>query len=564
MPAGSVKCIVYVMRTVRTVVVCLAAVCCGLAQAPEKCAIRGRVVNAATGAPLKRASVWVEPFSPTRGANGTAAVSGPNATTDAEGRFALENVEPGSYLLSARRSGYLDQGYGAAEPDVVGPPLKLNPGETLGDVTFKMTAQSLLFGKVVDEDGEPMPDAEVFVYRLSYAGGRKQFAILQDLRSQADGSIIVGSLAPGRYYLSADVARDRDPRSREVFVRTYYPDVADPAAARPIEVAAGAEIRGLAIRLRRARVFHIRGRAVNSASGAPAAGLDLHLTPREDALLPAVGRSAATGRDGRFEFTAVAPGSYRIQSDPSATFVSFDPQAGAPAAPEKLFARSVVAVTDSDVEDLTVPVAKGAEIVGRIAGSADPSKRLYVGLVPTGGRADVVATQSDGDGAFRMHSVPPAVYDLAVGGLPAGSYVKSVSFGGQDVTNQNLDLTSGAGGTLEVTLSPDAGEVTGTVHNAKGDPMPGALVQIWPAGGESVKSVKADDAGAFHFRSLPPADYRVAAWEDLDDDLADYPAFRARFESQAVGVSIAQRGHQQVEVKAIPREAAAAEAAKLP
>jgi protocatechuate 3,4-dioxygenase beta subunit len=553
------------MRMVRTAVVCLAAACCGLAQPPEKCVIRGRVLNAVTGAPLKRATVWVEPFSPTRGVNGAPTVSGPAVTTDAEGRFTLDNVDPGSYLLSARRTGYLSQGYGAAQPDVVGPPMKLNPADAPGDVTFKLTPQALLYGKVTDEDGEPMPDAEIFLYRLSYADGRKQLVILQDARSQADGTIVIGNLSPGRYFLSAAVGlQNRDPRARDVYVRSFFPATANPAAASPIDVSAGAEVRGITIRLQKARVFRIRGRAVNPASGTPAGGLDLSLSPREDALLPAAGKSATTGRDGRFEFTDVVPGSYRIQGDASATFVSFDPQAGTPARPEPLFARTVVAVTDSDIDDLSVPVAKGAEIVGRIAGPVASSKRLSIGLVPAGGRADVVAAQSGADGVFHFHNVPPALYDLAVGDLPAGAYVKSVLFGGQDATNQSVDLTSGAGGALEITLSPDAAEVSGTVRNAKGDPMPGALVQIWPAGNESARSVRADESGAFRFHNLPPADYRVAAWEELDDDLAEYPAFRARFGTRAVPVTVAERARQQVDVKAIPREAAAAEAAKLP
>src|SRR5581483_6916505 len=98
----------------------LAAVC--LAQTPEKSAVTGRVVNAATGAPLKKANVWLEPFAADRGVNGKPTVS-LTATTDAEGRFTLSSIDPGSYFLLARRPGYLDQGYGAPAPQVVGPPL---------------------------------------------------------------------------------------------------------------------------------------------------------------------------------------------------------------------------------------------------------------------------------------------------------------------------------------------------------------------------------------------------------------------------------------------------------
>ena len=85
--------------------------------------------------------------------------------------------------------------------------------------------------------------------------------------SQDDGSFVVGNLTPGRYYLSAGFRKvdeagppARKPE-REKYVTTYFPSAADSASAAPVEVAAGAEVRDLAIRLRKSRVFHIRGRA---------------------------------------------------------------------------------------------------------------------------------------------------------------------------------------------------------------------------------------------------------------------------------------------------------------
>ena len=50
-----------------------------------------------------------------------------------------------------------------------------------------------------------------------------------------------------------------------------------------------------------------------------------------------------------------------------------------------------------------------------------------------------------------------------------------------------------------------------------------------------------DARGEFRFRSLPPADYRVAAWQDLDDDLAQYPPFRAAFDDDAAKAKVAEK-----------------------
>ena len=105
-----------------------------------------------------------------------------------------------------------------------------------------------------------MPDAEVSLYRISYAGGRKQFEVASGTVSQADGSIIIGNVASGRYYLGAWIrGGEQDPNTREIYVPTFYPSTSDPSSAGPIEVAAGAEVRGLEIRLRKARTFRIRG-----------------------------------------------------------------------------------------------------------------------------------------------------------------------------------------------------------------------------------------------------------------------------------------------------------------
>ncbi len=544
------------MRRIGAWAVCLAAAWSAWAQAPEKGAIAGRVVNATTGAPLKRAAVWVEAFAPARGVNGAPSVAGPSTVTDAQGRFSLENIDPGSYFLSARRTGYLDQGYGAAEPEVVGTPLKLAAGDRMGDVTIKLTPQSLLYGKVTDEDGEAVPDAEVSLYRISYAGGRKHPQVESGTVSQADGSVIIGHVAPGSYYLGASIrGGEQDANAREIYVPTFYPSTPDPAAATPVEVAAGAEVRGLEIRLRKARTFRIRGTA------APDMALRLF---RANADLVPHAAGVIAGPDGRFEFTGVLPGRYILETDDSVGFSPVSSGDGRAVPTGVLLGRAMVEVSDGDLEDVALPLGQGAEIAGRVAGG-DAKMRTAVRLVALdpGEPHAVHVAETDAKGVLRFPRLIPAAYAIGVSGLADDYYVKAIHFAGRDITNDNLDLTSGAGGTLEITLSADGGEIAGTVHGADGKALPGALVQVWPAGGESARSLKADENGAFRFRGLRPADYRVIAWEALDDDLAEYAPFRARFETQATLVTVAERASETVEVQAVARAASAAEAARL-
>ena len=85
---------------------------------PEKCSLSGTVVNAITGEALGKVDLALEP---------TAARSRVSAVTvtDAEGHFAMVDLEPGSYHLTGRRNGYLDTAYGARRPEGDGAVLRL-------------------------------------------------------------------------------------------------------------------------------------------------------------------------------------------------------------------------------------------------------------------------------------------------------------------------------------------------------------------------------------------------------------------------------------------------------
>jgi 5-hydroxyisourate hydrolase-like protein (transthyretin family) len=493
--------------------------------APEKSALTGRVVSAATGAPLKKTTVWLEKFAAERNVN--AAPSVPEVITDSEGRFTIPAVEAGAYFLQARRTGYLDQGYGASVPDTVGPPLEIAVGETKRDLILKLTPQSLVYGKIVDEDNDPAPGAQVAVLRVSYAGGHRHLVDAGLSESQDDGSFVVGNLKPGRYYISAFLPNMSQPPTSERHIKTFYPSAADANDAQPVEVAAGAEVRGVAIRLRKSRVFRVRGRAVIAADSTPAGGVSLILHP--------TGRGGKTLNDGRFEIEAVPPGSYWLETAPQ----------------QALAARIPITVAENDVDGVVFPIGNGANLDCKVRGADTGS----IALTPVGRNLDSRLELQIG--AARFYNLLPVVYSIDVNGLPAGSYVKGITFQGRPVVDWTVDLSSGAGGDLVVDVSPDAGEVSGKVDK------PGVVVQIWPSDGDTARSTRSGPHGEFRFDSLPPGDYRVIAWQDLDDDLAQYAPFRAAFTADASTVHVGERAHERVEPRTIALDAIAAEAAKL-
>ena len=147
--------------------------------------------------------------------------------------------------------------------------------------------------------------------------------------------------------------------------------------------------------------------------------------------------------------------------------------------------------------------------------------------------------------------------------------MKTIRFGGADVTKTVLDTTSGGGGQIEVVLSPEAADLSGVVHNAQGDIAAGVPVSLWEPDTPNTlpetlvnRSATTDQSGHFQFRNLAPGEYRVAAWEQSNPNVQD-PQFRAKFEGQAAAVKLTASAHATNDAPLISQEAIEVEAAKL-
>lgn len=67
----------------------------------------------------------------------------------------------------------------------------------------------------------------------------------------------------------------------------------------------------------------------------------------------------------------------------------------------------------------------------------------------------------------------------------------------------------------------------------------------------------------FRFAGIPPGEYRIAAWEEIERGLGTVPEFRVKFEDKATAVKVGESDHARINVLLIPRDAIDAEAAKL-
>ncbi len=89
-------------------------------------------------------------------------------------------------------------------------PIKLGPGQQMKDLVIKLTPQGMIYGRVIDEDGEPLPNLAVQALRWVFLNGKRQLQPNSNLTSSADGTFVIGSLRQGRYVLCAQGERRND------------------------------------------------------------------------------------------------------------------------------------------------------------------------------------------------------------------------------------------------------------------------------------------------------------------------------------------------------------------
>ncbi len=152
--------------------------------------LEGRVAHAFTGEPLRRARVGLS-----RQGGGLRPFA---LITGRDGRFVFENLEPGTYSLWAERDGFLAESYGARRPGGQGVPITVSAGMHLRDLELKLTPHGAISGRLVDDEGEPVPRAYVHVVRAE-TNWSSQHAQTNDL-----GEFRIAGLAPGRYRLRAN------------------------------------------------------------------------------------------------------------------------------------------------------------------------------------------------------------------------------------------------------------------------------------------------------------------------------------------------------------------------
>src|SRR4029453_18943809 len=156
--------------------------------------LRGRVIAGDTGSAVRRAQVRISGSE----------IGTKTALTDTQGRYEFRDLPAGRFNVSVSKSGFVTMQYGQNRPFEPGRPIELVDAQKMDKADVALPRGSVLAGRVADEFGEAVAEAEVTAMRMQYTNGRRRLVpsgrngITNDL-----GQFRIYGLPPGEYYVSA-------------------------------------------------------------------------------------------------------------------------------------------------------------------------------------------------------------------------------------------------------------------------------------------------------------------------------------------------------------------------
>jgi protocatechuate 3,4-dioxygenase beta subunit len=510
--------------------------------------IRGRVVDAETGMPVRRAIVRVSAES---------LPDGRVVTTDPEGRYEVRELPAGRYTLQASKGTYVTVSYGQRRPNERGTLVDLAAGQAVDRIDFNLPRGAVISGRIYDEFGEPMTNARVQAMRYRFvAGERRLVGAGRTIATDDRGEFRLFGLPPGEYLLSADVPRfENGGDDRSNYAPTYYPGTPSPAAAERLRLSVGQEATA-SFALMLVPTVSVRGLAMSSA-GRPLTTGFVTLEPEDaQAGVRMMGGGGRIEPDGTFRIRNVPPGSYTLE----ARSTNDDDEAAE-------FASVPLTVAGEDVSGLVLRTTPGSAASGRIV--FEPP--LPPGVSAQGLRVTAPSTTRTVRGrGSRSRVRDDLTFELSglsgerlirVDGGPSGWYLKAVVLSGRDITDTPIDFSRGDRlDGLRIVLTERVAGLNGTVGDGAGRAVREYAVVVfaedsarWQAPSRFVAAGRPNQDGRFEILGLPPGRYLAVAVDYLETGEEQDPAFLQHMQSAGTSVMLGDGASSSIALRLVTR-----------
>jgi protocatechuate 3,4-dioxygenase beta subunit len=494
--------------------------------------IAGTVVNGKDGNALTRARVTIADVKDRR--------TMLSVITGDEGRFEF-HVPAGKYSLQGAKRGFISAAYNHHEQFstaiVTGADLDTE------DLVLKLAPNAVLTGKVLDEFGDPVDNAQIMVYREDHSGGVSRTSFFHTASTDDQGRYEVTPLDEGTYFVSAraspwyavhptssaegalSLPSQVDSSLDVAYPVTYYGDATEAEDATPIPVRAGDRLEA-DIHMNPVPALHLM---VHVPEGS-ARGVNFPILQKAGfgSLQPVEITGFGNVAPGVYELTGIAPGRYTVRMQDSSGHMKELSEAN----------------LDSGGElDVSSGRATGTiKATVKIEGAANLPQQLVIALSNSQGRRN--QTQVDAKGEANFSDVIPGKYDVEAGS-PTQPYsvVRIVSDAGTN-PGHTLNVPPSASLTLSLALVGGSVKVEGFAKRA-GKPVSGAMIVLVPSHPEAnrdrFRRDQSDLDGSFSLLGVVPGSYTVVAIEDGWDLDWSEPALLARYLGHGQTIDVGDR-----------------------
>ncbi len=522
-------------------------------------ALRGRVIDAATGQPIPGARVRADqqdnptgvlcPIDDCTCCGFT--LYRENAGTD--GRFEITGMAPGDYFVMAAAPGYIQRRFGQTAADMPEVTVRAAAGQTPPAFDIRLDRAGLVTGRVFSDAGDGLFGVELELFRRQYVPGGARHMAVAFAQTEAQGVYRFRDVTPGEYYVRAYVPPSIHPTSADkslTYAATFFPASTSLETAQPLTVANGQELFGIDFPLVTTQMRSVTGRLVDPTG--------VSLTTATVRLMP-VGHGpvempeSPVTRDGQFRIVGVTPGDYTLLVADSANNRSWNS------------AIQQISVRD-DIKDLVLAAGPSVRVEGRLAredGTAPPFdvRNLQITLEQHLGQqmdfSSGMTRDVRADGTFAVRAGTGTNY-LQIAGLPAPRWnIKRATLDGFDITDEPFDLKGGTSHHLEIVLTDHVVRLTGNVTDRDGRPVSNALVVVFPDDRSKwetsrlIRTTFSHQQGSYDLANIPAASYRAVAVTALPRGAWTDPAVLDRLWPSSVSVRV-EEGQRVVALTAVP------------
>ena len=469
--------------------------------------VSGTIVSKTDGRPLGRARVTLQDAKDPRKFEGI--------VTGDDGKFAFDNVPAGKFSLTGAKRGYITASYD--QHDQFSTAIVTGAGVETEGLVLKLAPNAVIWGRVLDEAGEPVRHAGVTLYYNDHAGGVDQIHQRNSAQTDDLGTYELIYLTPGTYFLSVTATpwyavhppsssgpNERVNRLLDVaYPVTYYADVTDSDSATPIPIKGGERLQ-VDIHLNPVPALRLTFKVPGDTQHG-------FMFPRLEQPTFSGSTFVQTGggtmiSPGMFEVTGVPAGHYNIRLQRQGSNVQMD---------------GVDLNKDGEQIDATSAEPLGSVKLSLQVPGGSANFKGFIGL-RSKGRGVAGFRNPDGKGETDMSDLPAGRYDVLVSGMRRPYSIARMTAEGAEVSGHSINLSAGAAASVTLTLIAGSVRVNGTVKKA-GKGFAGAMVVLVPKNPEGNSDLfrrdQSDMDGTFSLHNVVPGSYSLVAIEngwDLD------------------------------------------------